>query len=97
MGIYTGDNSINVARKHLGHVGHGLSDTQTNLLTTSVEAVAPQLMDAHLEASPGAQRRLFEEQGNGATRQGIGRSATLHSRGPLDDGANFRGTEVSYV
>ena len=69
MGVYAGDNAVNVAGEDFGDIGDWLTDAEADFLTAGVEAVTAEMVNADFEATPSAQGGFFEEQGNGAARK----------------------------
>ena len=60
---------VDVLADHPGEVGHALADAEADVLAVEEQGVAAELGDRPLEAHPGPQRGLVEDQAQGPAGQ----------------------------
>ena len=77
MGKNACDDTLHVARKRARDIRYGFSLPKANLVLAEVYTVTSKLVDADAEAHFRAKRRLFEQEGDALTTEGVGECAFL--------------------
>ena len=69
--------AVDVAAHHVGGVLDRLADAELDVVGVEEDGLGAELLDAHLEAHPGARRGLHEDHGDGAAGEQRVRDAVL--------------------
>ena len=87
-------NAVHHPREHACHVLHRLSIAHLDLMRWQRDHVAAQPPHRHLERHAGAQRRLFEDEGEGFAGQQWAGAVALHPERDIQSPRQFIGRKI---